>query len=241
MRQNNLTHAFDETYDEPADQRAWQAAESAEHGHHKGRERERQADLRCNVEERRHQHAGERDAGDTEPERNVVHAIDIDADRHRTKPFLGAGPQRLPDIGLAQEKINTPLREIDVKLIKALNLRESNNAEDALIIYKDIISSKLLDKFNSDDDQIRVYFDMGIAYSYNKDFDNAIIAFNKCIRLNPASETWLVPHSYFELGKIYDKKGDKNRSADMFEKIFDYNDFDFESFLEMRLANYGNK
>lgn len=141
---------------------------------------------------------------------------------------------------LAQEKIKTPLREIDVKLIKALNLRESNNAEDALIIYKDIISSKMLDKFNSVDDQIRVYFDMGIAYSYNKDFDNAIIAFNKCIRQNPVSETWLVPHSYFELGKIYDKKGDKNRSADMFEKIFDYNDFDFESFLEMRLANYGN-
>ena len=142
---------------------------------------------------------------------------------------------------LAQEKIKTPLREIDVKLIKALNLRESNNAEDALIIYKDIISSNMLDKFNSDDDQIRVNFDMGIAYSYNKDFDNAIIAFNKCIRQNPVSETWLVPHSYFELGKIYDKKGDKNRSADMFEKIFDYNDFDFESFLEMRLANYGNK
>jgi len=142
---------------------------------------------------------------------------------------------------LAQDKIKTPLREIDVKLIKALNLRESNNAEDALIIYNDIISSKMLDKFNSDDDQIRVYFDIGVAYSYNKDFDNAIIAFNKCVKLKPDSEAWLVPHSYFELGKIYDKKGDKNRSSDMFEKIFNYNDFDFESFLEMRLANYGNK
>lgn len=142
---------------------------------------------------------------------------------------------------LAQEKIKTPLREIDLELIKALNLRESGKAEEAIIIYNQIIDSKMLDKFKSDDDIIRVYFDLGVAYSYNKDFDNAIIAFNKCVRLKPASETWLVPHSYFELGKIYDKKGDKNRSADMFEKIFDYNDFDFESFLEMRLANYGNK
>lgn len=141
---------------------------------------------------------------------------------------------------LAQEKIKTPLRDIDIKLIKALNYRESGKMNDAILIYNEIIDSKMLDKYNSDDDIIRVYFDLGIAYSYNKDFDNAVTAFNKCIKLKPVSEKWLVPHSYFELGKIYSRKGDKNRSEEMFEKIFEYNDFDFESFLEMRLANYSS-
>lgn len=142
---------------------------------------------------------------------------------------------------LAQEKIKKPIRDIDIKLIKALNYRESGKVNDAIIIYKEIIDSKMLDKYNTDEDIIRVYFDLGISYSYIKDYDNAVSSFNKCIKLNPVSEKWLVPHSYFELGKLYSKKGDKSKSDEMFERIFDYNDFDFESFLEMRLANYSNK
>lgn len=142
---------------------------------------------------------------------------------------------------LAQEKIKTPLREIDKKLIKALNLRESDKMSDAVIIYTDLINTELTNNNTSDDDAIRVYFDLGVAYTYSKDFDNAIAAFNKCIRLKPTSEKWLVPHSYFELGKIYYKKGDKNKSKDMFENIYKYDDFDFESFLDMRIANYTSK
>lgn len=142
---------------------------------------------------------------------------------------------------LAQEKIIAPLNEFDIKLIKGMNLRESNRLEEALNLYREIIDSKLDEKYKSDDNTIRLYYDLGVTYSYNKNFDKAIECFNKCIRLNPKSETWLVPHSYFELGKIYEKKGEKKISEEMFDKIFDYNDFDFESFLEMRLANYKYK
>ena len=142
---------------------------------------------------------------------------------------------------LAQERIVTPVRDYDLQLIKGLNLRESNKVNEAINTYLEIINSKMSDKYNSDDDKIRLYFDLGIAYSYNKNSDKAIEYFDKCVLLTPETETWLVPASYFELGKIFDKKGNKRKSDDMFDKIFEYNDFDFESFLEMRLANYRNK
>lgn len=142
---------------------------------------------------------------------------------------------------LAQEKIKTPLRDFDIELIKGMNLRESNQPGKAIELYTEMINTNIVDKYNSDDDKIRLFFDLGVAYSYNKDFDNAIESFNKCIKLNPANEEWLVPHSYFELGKLYRQKGDKKKSGEMFDMIFDYDDFDFESFLEMRLANYLNK
>ncbi len=142
---------------------------------------------------------------------------------------------------LALQKIKEPLNEFELKLIKALNLRESNNPQKAVNIYNEIIDSKMTEKYNSDDDLVRLYFDIGVAYNYLKDTDKAIENFNKCLRLKPQSEIWIVPHSYFELGKIYNRKGNRDLSKDMFESIFDYNDFDFESFLEMRLANFNNK
>ena len=138
----------------------------------------------------------------------------------------------------AQDKIKNPLSNFDIELIEAMNLRESNKLDEAISVYNKIINSGMLEIYNSDDDRIRLFYNLGVAYTYKKNFDNALECFNKCIKYNPKSEKWLVPHSYFELGKIYDKQGNKNKSEDMFEKIFDYDDFDFESFLEMRLVNY---
>jgi tetratricopeptide (TPR) repeat protein len=142
---------------------------------------------------------------------------------------------------LAQGKINFPLNDFEKKMIDALNLRESNKLNDAINAYKDILDSKILSKYKSNDELILFYFNYGLAYTYNKDFDKAMECFSKCIKLNPESEKWLLPHSYFELGKIYNRKGDKEKSVEMFDRIFDYDDYDFESFLQMRLANYKNR
>lgn len=140
----------------------------------------------------------------------------------------------------AQYKIKNPLTEFEMKLIEGMNYRESNKINEAIELYNDMIESKLLFG-RSDDDLLKFYFDAGLAYELNKNNDKAIECFRKCLSHEPENEKWIVPHAYFELGKIYNRLGDKIKSEDMFEKIFDYDDFDFESFLEMRLANYKNK
>jgi len=138
----------------------------------------------------------------------------------------------------AQDKIRKPLSEFEVKLVEGMNLRESNKPGEAIDLYKSMIDSRLTEKYKDDDALIKFYFDMGLAYMYSKSFDNAEESFLKCIKLQPQNEKWLIPHAYFELGKVYVRKNNKKRSEEMFEKIYDYDDFDFESFLEMRLANY---
>jgi tetratricopeptide (TPR) repeat protein len=138
---------------------------------------------------------------------------------------------------LAQEKIRTPVSNLDRKLIEGLNYRESGKPDESLEIYAGILNSNLL---NSDDDKIRFYFDLGLAYFYEDDFDKAIDSFTKCLNLKPGNEKWLLPHACFELGKAFKKKGNVKKSNEMFEQIADYDDFDFESFLDMRLANYLN-
>ncbi|MEO6694407.1 MAG: tetratricopeptide repeat protein [Ignavibacteria bacterium] len=138
----------------------------------------------------------------------------------------------------AQDKIKKPLRTLDAQFIEAMNMRESNLLDEALKTYNSIASDL---KEATDDDMIRLYFNLGVTYAYKKDDVKAAECFNKCLKFDPKSEIWLLPHSYFELGKIYDRQGNKNLSDQMFDKIFDFDDFDFESFLEMRLANYRNK
>lgn len=142
---------------------------------------------------------------------------------------------------LANQRISEPLNEIEILLIKASNLRESFELDKAIEVYESIMSNGLLQKYRGDDYELRYYFDSGLTYVYKKDDDKALERFRKCISINPVNELWLIPHAYFELGKIYSRKGDSKRSEEMFEKIFDYDDFDFESFLEMRLTNYRNK
>ncbi|MDQ3020273.1 MAG: DUF3808 domain-containing protein [Bacteroidota bacterium] len=142
---------------------------------------------------------------------------------------------------LAQEKIKTPVSEFEINLVKGINLRESNKIEDAIKTYVRVQDTQISGNSFSDDKLIQLYFNLGMAFTYNKDFIKAEECFKKCISLNPKSETWLLPHSYFELGKIYNIRGDKKQSEEMFENIFNYDDFDFESFLEMRLVNYKNK
>lgn len=137
-------------------------------------------------------------------------------------------------------KINKKLNEFEIMLIKGVNLRESNKPLEAVKVFEEMKNLKLPDKFNSDDDKAKFYFESGMAYSFSKDFDKAIENFEKCISLNPDEETWIIPHSYFELGKIYAGKGSNEKSEEMFNRIFDYDDFDFESFLEMRLVNFRN-
>ena len=83
----------------------------------------------------------------------------------------------------------------------------------------------------------RLYYDLGVVIRMSKNSARLQNAFSKCIRLNPEEEKWLLPHSYFELGKIYYKQMKKKKAEEMFEAVYNYDDFDFESFLEMRFAN----
>jgi len=133
------------------------------------------------------------------------------------------------------------MNTLDSLLILALNLRESLKFEESVNIYEEISEKSLLQKYNTVDYKIKFHFESGLSYSYAGNTKKALEQFNKCITLSPENETWLVPHSYFEMGKIYFREGKKDKAEEMFEEIYEYDDFDFESFLDIRLANFRNK
>ncbi|MBK9227888.1 MAG: tetratricopeptide repeat protein [Ignavibacteria bacterium] len=122
-----------------------------------------------------------------------------------------------------------------------MNYRESGKQKEAISKYESMLANKDHLKSGTEDDKIRLFHNIGLSYVYDKQNDKAIENFFKCLTIEPETESWLVPHSYFELGKIYYELGNKEKSKEMFDKTYDYDDFDFESFLEMRIANFKNR
>jgi len=142
---------------------------------------------------------------------------------------------------LSRERMQKPFRDIDSLMLIANNNRESGKFDEALEIYSKLLAAPYIGKFTNDDDKAQLYSQIGHAYLMKRNTDKAMEYFNKVITLKPEKEVWHVPHSYFELGKIYYKRGDKNKADEYFEKIYDFSDYDFKNFLEMRLANFKAK
>lgn len=142
---------------------------------------------------------------------------------------------------LCRERIKRPLRDIDSLIILGWNERESGRTDESVEVFEKLLAPEYINKFVTDDDKAVLYSNLGHTYLMKKDLSKAIEYFEKTVTLNPQIELWHIPHSYFELGKIYYHKGDKTKAEQYFEKIYDYSDYDFKNFLEMRLANFKAK
>ena len=139
------------------------------------------------------------------------------------------------------ERILAPINELDSLITIAVNQREEGPYDESLNTFNNIAENKWLEKYNNDDANIRYYYELGVLYNLRKENDQALDCFNKCVKLNPPTEIWLIPHSYFELGKIYYRSGNKETAGKIFDKIYEYKDYDFRNQLEMRLRNFLDK
>ena len=142
---------------------------------------------------------------------------------------------------LAQEKINEPYSKYDYLLLKAENLRESGEFDKSINSINDALNSDEYMKNISQDNLIKLYTSLAHSYERKRDDQNAEMFFLKAVTLKPNIEQWMIPHSYFELGKIYARRGERSKANQNFDKIYDYSDYDFKDFLEMRLANFKAK
>ncbi|HCN36920.1 MAG TPA: hypothetical protein DIS94_04320, partial [Bacteroidetes bacterium] len=75
-------------------------------------------------------------------------------------------------------------------------------------------------------------------YLLNNETDLAFDYFKRVTNLKSEKERYNIPTAYFELGKIYWRKGDRENAEKMFEKIFDFGDYENRQSLEMRLKSF---
>lgn len=139
---------------------------------------------------------------------------------------------------IAQERLIKRITPLDSMIIIGMNFRDSKQYEQSANTFTDIENSGLLKKYKDPDAELRYYYELGKLNLETRNYDKAKDALNKAILIKPNKEIWLLPHSYFELAKLYSHLGDYAKADEYFEKVSDFDDFDLEQFLDMRITNY---
>ncbi len=136
---------------------------------------------------------------------------------------------------MLNKRLASPLSSSDSILIIAENDVSAGKISDGINEYQKVmtIASKPNDDISS-----QVNHGTGLAYFKQKDYDKAIEQFKMNLNLNPAEEKWLVPDSYFQIGKCLLRLGKKNEAQQYFDKALDIDyDYDFKGAMDQKIKN----
>jgi tetratricopeptide (TPR) repeat protein len=132
-------------------------------------------------------------------------------------------------------RLERPLVYTDSLLITADNNRSIGKMDEAINNYKKLNE---LDQVFSDDINVQINSGMGQVYYKQKDYNKAIEEFKKNLALNPSEEKWLVPDSYFQIGRCYLRLGNKSEAKNWFDKAEDIDyDYDFKDAMDTKIKN----
>ncbi len=132
--------------------------------------------------------------------------------------------------------VNRPITAIDSLLIVAENNRAVGRADESLNDYKTLTEKTAQNP--TPDITVQINYGIGLVYLKQKDYNKAIEQFQKNLTLSPAEEKWLVPDSYFQIGRCYLKLGNKALANEYFNKAMDIDyDYDFKDSMDGKVQN----
>ena len=142
----------------------------------------------------------------------------------------GGGGWQQQYIRRGQQRLQQPLTEVDIVLIKAENAASLNDFKSAVKLYKEALGKR------PDTDQLATaLYGMAQAYHRQEKYKEAIETALELVALQPPREMWLVPHGYYVLGRAYAQLGQVNDARAAFEMIGSYKNYDSQSRLESRV------
>jgi tetratricopeptide (TPR) repeat protein len=104
----------------------------------------------------------------------------------------------------AQERLNKMMKEIDISMIMAENLRECNNVDQALKSYKDISQKYAQDSDPYIQERLgEVEYRTAEIYFEQKNYNKAISLYEQVIQTRKEKDDRIVYRSYFNLGNCY--------------------------------------
>ena len=132
--------------------------------------------------------------------------------------------------------IYRPITLNDSLLIVGENNRAVGNLDEAMNDYN--ILSEKSGQSPSPDLAVQINYGIGSVYFKQKDYNKAIELFQKNLNLVPQEERWLVPDSYFQIGRCYLRLGNKTEANKYFDKALDIDyDYDFKDAMDGKIQN----
>ncbi|HWA07390.1 MAG TPA: tetratricopeptide repeat protein, partial [Ignavibacteria bacterium] len=135
-----------------------------------------------------------------------------------------------------REREAAPLTVTDSLLIAADNNRATGKLTEAAKDYSTLTNTQ--GSNYNDDIKAQINQGLGQLYYKQKDYNKAIEQFRLNSALNPQNEKWLVPESYFQIGRCYLKLGNKSEAQKYFDLALDVDyDYDFKDSMDGKIKN----
>jgi len=127
-----------------------------------------------------------------------------------------------------QELLLRPMTEAEVLIVKAGNESSQKKFARAMEMYDDALG-----KINGDMDlQARALYGILQAQFDAEMFTEAVATSRRTVVLRPVNEAWIIPHTWFKLGQIYVQQGKLADARSAFERVGEYDDYNFQERLE---------
>ncbi len=137
-----------------------------------------------------------------------------------------------------KELLTRPLTEAEILLVKGGNEASQHKFDRAIAMY----NAGLLKSGNNPDFQVRALYGIQQSQFDEDSLNDAIGTSHRLLAMNssepalkPVNETWIIPHAWFKLGQTYSKLGKNTEARSAFEKVDDYDDYEFQERLERQV------
>lgn len=134
------------------------------------------------------------------------------------------------------ERTTVPLTRTDSLLIAADNNRATGKLTESMKDYSSLTGASV-QNYN-DDTKAQINNGLGSLYMKQKDYNKAIEQFKMNLSLNPQNEKWLVPDAYFQVGRCYNRMGNKSEAQKYFDKALEIDyEYDFKDSMDGKIKN----
>ncbi len=154
----------------------------------------------------------------------------VDIYRRTRKVDRDDNPWQYHYYRLARKRVVLPLDSADVLHIHASNAMTLKDYDRAIVLF-----NRILQKSEPTIDQ-RLLALYGLTGSYleKKSYVEALHTVNELLLMKPSQETWVIPHAYYRRGLIHPEMGQAEEARRDFEKVGDFDDYDYQDRLETR-------
>ncbi len=130
-----------------------------------------------------------------------------------------------------QELLKSPLRGVDISLVRAGNSFNGKKFDAAEVDYSRAVAQ------SGDDPDLLGRSLLGMMQSQFElgKYVEAERTSEQLLKLEPKKDTWVLPQGYFKLGQVYARVGRYADARRAFEKVKEFDDYDFQSQLEARV------
>jgi tetratricopeptide (TPR) repeat protein len=129
---------------------------------------------------------------------------------------------------VALRRLRDPITPTEALLIRGGNDLGRKAYDSAETLYRQVLQPGGTDA----DIRGRALIGLQQVYIAKEDYRSALRAGEELTALKPVRETWLIPQGFLQLGATLEKLGRLKDARAAYEKVLDYDDYDFQKSLE---------